>query len=121
MSGGSAGDAGDFPTFANIGVRPFINCRGTYTALSGSRTLPEVKAAMDAAGEAYVSIKELQLAVGSRLGELMGAEFGMVTNGCAAALAHVAAGCLAGKDPAKQALLPCTLLADLRTIRISPT
>ena len=90
------------------GLRPFINCRGTYTAMSGSLTLPEVKAAMDAAGLQYVDIAELQEAVGSRIGALMGTEYGVVTNGCASALAHITAGCIAGTDPEKQAQLPYT-------------
>ena len=90
------------------GVRPLINCRGTFTAMSGSLTLPEVKAAMDAAGLQYVDIAELQEAVGSRIGALMGTEYGVVTNGCASALAHITAGCIAGTDPAKQARLPFT-------------
>eukprot|EP01047_Picozoa_sp_COSAG01_P112728 COSAG01_NODE_41461_length_451_cov_0.965909_2_plen_51_part_01 len=51
---------------------------------------------MEHAGLHYVDIRELQHAVGARLSELMGSEAAMVTNGCAAALAHVAAGCLAG-------------------------
>ena len=108
MSGGPASQAGAFPTFESIGVRTLINCRGTYTAMSGSRTLPEVKAAMEAAGGAYVDINELQEACGVRLGELMQCELGMVTNGCAAALAHMAAACIAGKDREKQARLPFT-------------
>jgi hypothetical protein len=29
--------------FTRIGVRPILNARGTYTILSGSRSLPEVK------------------------------------------------------------------------------
>jgi D-glucosaminate-6-phosphate ammonia-lyase len=68
----------------------------------------QVKAAMEHAGLHYVDIRELQHAVGARLSELMGSEAAMVTNGCAAALAHVAAGCLAGTDRAKQQLLPFT-------------
>jgi seryl-tRNA(Sec) selenium transferase len=38
----------------------------------------------------------------------MGTEYGVVTNGCAAALAHITAGCLAGTDKALQARLPFT-------------
>ena len=37
----------NIPTYESIGVRPLINCRGTYTIISGSVSLPEVKAAMD--------------------------------------------------------------------------
>ena len=32
--------------FTQIGVRPILNARGTYTILSGSRSLPQVKQAM---------------------------------------------------------------------------
>jgi D-glucosaminate-6-phosphate ammonia-lyase len=32
--------------FTRIGVRPMINGRGTYTIISGSRSLPQVKQAM---------------------------------------------------------------------------
>ncbi|PYQ22592.1 MAG: selenocysteine synthase, partial [Acidobacteria bacterium] len=33
--------------YQSIGVRPLVNARGTYTILSGSLMLPEVRAAMD--------------------------------------------------------------------------
>jgi len=35
--------------YGAIGVRPLINARGTFTIISGSTMLPEVRAAMDAA------------------------------------------------------------------------
>ena len=35
--------------YQSIGVRPLINARGTFTIISGSTMLPEVRAAMDAA------------------------------------------------------------------------
>jgi seryl-tRNA(Sec) selenium transferase len=47
-------------------------------------------------------------AVGKRLGQLMGAEFGIVTNGCAAALCHVTAACIAGNEVEKMRQLPDT-------------
>ena len=72
-----------FPTYESIGVRPLINCRGTYTIISGSLSLPEVKAAMEAASKQYVHLDELMEKVGERIGEVMGCEFGLVTNGCA--------------------------------------
>ena len=38
--------------YERIGVRPVINCRGTFTIISGSQSLPEVKKAIDeASGE----------------------------------------------------------------------
>ena len=35
--------------YESIGVRPVINSRGTFTIITGSQTLPEVKKAMDEA------------------------------------------------------------------------
>src|SRR5438445_5085168 len=35
--------------YQSIGVRPLINARGTFTIISGSLMLPEVRMAMDAA------------------------------------------------------------------------
>ena len=71
--------------YQSIGVRPLINARGTFTIISGSLMLPEVRAAMDAAARHYVHLDELTEAVGARLAALTGAEWGLVTSGCAAA------------------------------------
>ena len=70
--------------YQSIGVRPLINARGTFTIISGSTMLPEVRAAMDAAAQKYVHLDELTEAVGARLATLTGAEWGMVSNGCSA-------------------------------------
>ena len=85
--------------YRRIGVRPFINARGTYTVLSGSTMLPEVRAAMDRAAQQYVHLDELTEAIGARLASLTGAEWGLVTSGCAAALTHATAACVAGGNP----------------------
>ena len=45
--------------YQSIGVRPFVNARGTYTILTGSTMLPEPRAAMDAASRHYVHLDEL--------------------------------------------------------------
>jgi uncharacterized pyridoxal phosphate-dependent enzyme len=94
--------------YTRIGVRPFINARGTWTYLSGSLELPEVRAAKQEAAKHFVDIFELQQAAGKRLAELSGAESGMVTSGAAGAMASAAAACMAGKDPAKIWQLPDT-------------
>ena len=44
--------------YQSIGVRPLVNARGTYTIISGSTMLPEVRAAMDAASRHYVHLDE---------------------------------------------------------------
>src|SRR5688572_26633265 len=85
--------------YQSIGVRPLINARGTYTILSGSTMLPEVRAAMVAASQHYVHLDELAEAIGARLATLTGAEWGLVTNGCSAALTHATAACVAGGNP----------------------
>src|SRR3989454_218004 len=94
--------------YTRIGVRPFINARGTWTYLSGSLELPEVKAAKQEAAQHFVNIIELQHAVGRRLAELSGAASGMVTSGAAGAMASATAACIAGSDPAKIWQLPDT-------------
>lgn len=92
--------------YQSIGVRPIINCMGTYTIISGSQTLPEVKRAMDEASRHYVHLDELMAGVGKRLAELTGAEWGIVTAGCCAAITHVTAACIAGADPERMQRLP---------------
>src|SRR5438309_9402644 len=87
--------------YARIGVRPFINARGTWTYLSGSLELPEVRAAKQQAALHFVDVIELQRAVGKRLAELSGAESGMITSGAAGAMAAATAACIAGTDPAR--------------------
>ncbi len=94
--------------YTKIGVRPFINGRGTWTYLSGSLELPEVRAAKQEAARHFVDIFELQHAASRRLAELSGAEAGMVTSGAAGAMASATAACMAGTDPAKIWQLPDT-------------
>jgi uncharacterized pyridoxal phosphate-dependent enzyme len=85
--------------YKSIGVRPLINCRGTFTVVSGSLELPEVRAAMDAAAQQYVQLDELMEGIGQRLAELTGAEWGLVSSGCAAGLAHATTACVTGGNP----------------------
>ncbi|HKT13677.1 MAG TPA: aminotransferase class V-fold PLP-dependent enzyme [Terriglobia bacterium] len=96
------------PTYQDLGVRTLINARGTWTYLSASLELPEVKQAQVEAAKHYVDVMELQHAVGRRLAELSGAESGMVTSGAAGAMASATAGCIAGTDPNKIWQLPDT-------------
>jgi uncharacterized pyridoxal phosphate-dependent enzyme len=94
--------------YQRIGVRPFINARGTWTYLSGSLMLPEVRQAMEAAAQQFVDMFELQRAVGKRMAALSGAESAMITSGSAGAMAVATAACIAGSDPAKIWQLPDT-------------
>ncbi len=92
--------------YRSIGVRPIINARGTFTIITGSQTLPEVKRAMDLASRGFVQMDELMDAVGQRLAELTGAEWGIVTAGCCAAITHCTASAIAGGNPERMQRLP---------------
>src|SRR5919112_1778367 len=92
--------------YQSIGVEPVINCRGTFTIIGASVELPEVRQAMEYAARYYVQLDELAEAVGRRLAELTGAEWGMVSAGCAAGLKHVTAACVAGGNPEKLIRIP---------------
>ena len=92
--------------YRSIGVRPVVNARGTFTIISGSLMLPEVRAAMDAAARQYVHLDELAEAIGGRLATLTGAEWGLVTSGCSAALTHATAACVAGGNPDLHVRIP---------------
>jgi uncharacterized pyridoxal phosphate-dependent enzyme len=84
--------------YTRLGVKTVINCRGTWTFLSGSLEFPEVRQAQAEAGLHFVNMLELQRGVGRRLAELTGAESGMVTSGAAGAMAAATAACMAGAD-----------------------
>ena len=62
--------------YQSIGVRPIINARGTFTIITGSQTLPEVKHAMDEASRSFVQMDELMDGVGKRLAESDGRRVG---------------------------------------------
>jgi len=94
--------------YTRIGVKPLINGRGTWTYLSASLELPEVRTAQVEAAQHFVNIFELQQAVGRRLAQLTGAESGMITSGAAGAMAVATAGCIAGTDPDRVWQLPNT-------------
>src|SRR5271169_999708 len=92
--------------YSRLGVKTVINCRGTWTYLSGSLQFPEVRAAQEEAGRHFVNMVELHQAVGRRLAELTGAESGLITSGAAGAMAAATAACMAGSDPQKIWQLP---------------
>ncbi|HYP06322.1 MAG TPA: hypothetical protein VER03_08790 [Bryobacteraceae bacterium] len=92
--------------YQSIGVNPLINGRGTFTIVSGSLMLPEVRAAMAEAAQHHVHLDELMNAIGARLSELTKAEWGMVSSGCSAALTHATAACIGGGNPDLHVRLP---------------
>jgi L-seryl-tRNA(Ser) seleniumtransferase len=92
--------------YKSLGVRPLINCRGTLTIIGGSIELPEVRAAKSLANQQHAHLDELMNAIGKRLAELTGAEWGMVSAGCAAAMSHATAACVAGGNPDLHVRIP---------------
>ena len=92
--------------YNSLGVDTIINCRGTFTIIGGSIERPEVLKAMEAASGHFVQYDELAFGIGSRLAELTGAEWGMVSSGCAAGLKHVTAACVTGGNPEKLIRIP---------------
>src|SRR5262245_4877096 len=89
-----------------LGVRPFINAAGTYTAMTASLMPPEVMDAINYASKHYVMLDELHDKVGERLATLLKCEAAMVTSGAASALTLATAGVLTGTDRKKILDLP---------------
>lgn len=92
--------------FTRVGVRPILNARGTFTIISGSQSLPEVKQAMFEASHYYVQMDEMMAGVGAEIAKLMGAPSAIVTCGCEAAIAIATVACIVGTDPERSQSLP---------------
>ena len=92
--------------FTKIGIRPIINAHGTYTIISGSCSLPQVKQAMYDASFYFVQLDEMMDAIGAELGKLTGAEWGITTTGCCAAISLATMACIAGTDIERALALP---------------
>jgi L-seryl-tRNA(Ser) seleniumtransferase len=89
-----------------LGVRPFINAAGTYTAMTASLMPPEVIEAITYASKHYVMLDELHDRVGERIATLLHCEAAMVTAGAASALTLGTAAVLTGTDQKKIVDLP---------------
>jgi L-seryl-tRNA(Ser) seleniumtransferase len=92
--------------FRELGVRPFINAAGTYTAMTASLMPAEVMDAINYASKHYVMLDELHDRVGERIAALVRAEAAMVAAGAASALTLGTAAVLTGADRQKIAALP---------------
>ena len=92
--------------FRELGVRPFINAAGTYTAMTSSLMPPEVMDAINHASRHYVMLDELHDRVGERIASLVKSEAAMVTSGAASALTLGTAAILTGTDRQKIVSLP---------------
>jgi D-glucosaminate-6-phosphate ammonia-lyase len=74
--------------------------------MGGSIERKEVRVAMESVSTLNVQMDELAFGIGKRLSELTGAEWGIVTAGCAAGMKMVTAACLTGGDPEKLLRIP---------------
>jgi len=83
-----------------------VNARGTFTIISGSQSLPQVKQAMFEASHYYVHMDELMAAVGAEIAKHMGAPSAIVTTGCEAAIAAATVACVCGTDPERSQAMP---------------
>ena len=109
LGGAGAGAAvrrSDRDYFRELGVRPFINAAGTYTAMTASLMPSEVMDAITYASKRYVMLDELHDRVGERIAKLVRAEAAMVTAGAASALTLGTAAALTGTDRQKIDALP---------------
>ena len=87
--------------YDELGVSTVINCEGTMTMLGGSILRPELEAVMAMAGKHFVSIPDLEVAAGKRIGEMLKLPDGytaIVTSGAAAAIQSGLAGILTGDN-----------------------
>jgi len=95
--------------FAELGVKPFINAAGAYSALGGARMRPEVVTAMRYAATHKVKMAELHTAIGERISDLTGSEAAMVTAGATASIVLGTAACMTLGDEEKMRRLPDTI------------
>lgn len=98
--------------FKELGVTPFINAAGNYSAYGGARMRPQVAEAIRYGTYNKAKVSELHDAVGVRIAELAGAEAAMVTSGATAAMVLATAATMTMGDQAKIEQLPDT--TDLR-------
>ncbi len=78
------------------------------TSIGSSIMLPKVRQAMVDAAPYFVDMQELNKKAGEIIGRYAGAEDGMVTAGCAAAMDLQMAACMTGKSLPKVRQLPDT-------------
>jgi uncharacterized pyridoxal phosphate-dependent enzyme len=101
--------------FRDLGIRPFINASGTYTAMTASLMPPEVMEAIEYASRHYVMLEELQIKVGERIASLVRADAALVTSGAASALTLGTAAVLTGTDQQKMVALPDLMAGGMKT------
>ncbi len=84
--------------YKEIGVKPFINIRGSSSSYGGRPMRPEVIEAMNYARKRSARMKELNDAVGKRIASLIGCEAAMVSAGACSAITLATAACITGTN-----------------------
>jgi L-seryl-tRNA(Ser) seleniumtransferase len=84
--------------YQRLGVRPFINARGTITTLGGSIMPPQVLEAMVEASKQFVPLNALLEEAGERIAALTGAEGAFICAGAASGMLLAGAAVLTGTD-----------------------
>ncbi len=92
--------------FKELGVRTFINARGTITFMTGSLMHDYVLETINNSSKDYCMIDELQDKVGEKIAAMLHAEAATVTSGAFSALSLGMAGILTGMDEKKVEQLP---------------
>ena len=92
--------------YKELGVRTFINGRGTITFMTGSLMHDEVLETIKDTSKVFCMIDELQDKVGAKIAEWTHAEAATVTSGAFSALMLGMAGVLSGRDAKKAAMIP---------------
>lgn len=92
--------------YQRLGLRPFINARGTITTLGGSIMPASVVEAIAEASRQFVHLNELHEKAGARIAALIGAEAAFVSSGAAGGMLLAGAACLTGTDTRAIAQLP---------------
>lgn len=86
------------PFYARLGVRTFINARGTITTMGGSLMPPQVVQAMAEASRHFISLEDLLEKAGARIAQLTGAPAAFICSGAAGGMMLAGAACLTGTD-----------------------
>lgn len=92
--------------FKELGIRTFINARGTITFMTGSLMHDYVLETINNTSKDFCMLDELQDKVGEKIAEMAHAEAAMVTSGAFSALTLGMAGILTGVDRKKAEQLP---------------
>lgn len=81
-----------------LGLRPFINARGTYTNLTASLMDKETLEAFSFMSQQFVNLNDLRDRVGERIADMLKCEAAMVTAGAASALTLGTAAAITGNN-----------------------